>query len=149
MIKELRKNPKILSRLLEIEQKNFGGEAWNANMLDYIFTSPYVFVYGMYLEDTLIGYCVLSVSYEQGDIDNIVIDDPYKGKGYGKEMLAFMLEQAKKKGVCELFLDVNTANERAISMYRKYGFTVLRTRRNYYENSAYDTNDAYCMLKKL
>lgn len=135
--------------MVEIENENFQGEAWTENMISDLFAHSFYKVFGLFVDRALVGYCVLCVGDRQGDIGNIVVCNSHKGKGYGKQMLEYMQTQAVKEGIDELFLEVNTANTVAINMYKNAGFRVVNIRKNYYENSVYQTNDAYLMTKKV
>ena len=42
-----------------------------------------------------------------------------------------------------LYLEVNTENESAINLYKKFGLEIIRTRRDYYGKD----QDAYIMQK--
>lgn len=47
----------------------------------------------------------------------------HRGKGYGKEVLAFVEELARQQHCDGVWLTVNRQNERAIAVYRHTGFT--------------------------
>lgn len=149
MIKELTKSDSLIKVLTILETENFGGEAWDKEMIRQMFDAKYITVYGLYENEELIGYGVLACVYEQGDIQNIVVANGFKGKGNGKKLLSYMTEEAVKKGVKTLFLEVNTENTVAINMYQNAGFEIVGKRRNYYEDSNYNSNDAYQMVKQI
>lgn len=53
----------------------------------------------------------------------ISIDEAYWGLGIGKALMERCISCARKAGYEQLELDVVAGNERALSMYRKFGFT--------------------------
>jgi ribosomal protein S18 acetylase RimI-like enzyme len=46
-----------------------------------------------------------------------------RGRGLGFELLAYVFERLRERGVAEVSLKVDDTNEPAIRLYRKYGFT--------------------------
>lgn len=63
---------------------------------------------------------------------------------FGKKLLEALINEAKTKASL-ITLEVNTENEIAINLYKKYGFENLGKRKKYYDN----TFDAYIMTKYL
>lgn len=66
------------------------------------------------------------------------------GLAFGKKLLESLINEAKTKSSL-ITLEVNTENEIAINLYKKYGFETLGKRKKYYNN----TYDAYIMTKYL
>lgn len=88
--------------------------------------------------DTLLGFCGLSVSFEQGDILNIAVDPVHRQKGIGEALLRTAIETFSALGGKELFLEVRAANVAARRLYEKCGFLPIGTRRNYYQQPVED-----------
>ena len=57
----------------------------------------------------------------------------------------FYLSFSKEKGSDTIFLEVNSINMKAISLYKKYGFCEYGRRKNYYGNQ----EDAILMKLKI
>ena len=60
-------------------------------------------------------------------IDDLCVDENYRGKGYGQKMYAFVREQAKIRGCYHLTLNVWHLNESAVRFYEKLGMKPLKT----------------------
>ena len=56
---------------------------------------------------------------------NVVVDEPFRGKGYGKEICESLLAEATRIGAHTAFLQVMKDNHVAIGLYRKMGFKPL------------------------
>ena len=56
----------------------------------------------------------------------ICISDNYQGKGIGKELMEYLIDFAKKKNKKGIVLTVYKDNERALNLYKKYGFEIER-----------------------
>ncbi|XP_076961111.1 uncharacterized protein LOC143637656 [Bidens hawaiensis] len=57
---------------------------------------------------------------------------PYRGLGIGTQLLNHVLDLSSKENVSEVYLHVQTNNEDAINFYKKFGFEITETIRNYY-----------------
>jgi ribosomal protein S18 acetylase RimI-like enzyme len=54
-----------------------------------------------------------------------IIWEPYRGKGYGAELLDETLAQAKHLGFTTVKLKVFKTNKRAFQLYQEHGFSVI------------------------
>lgn len=64
-----------------------------------------------HIDDRWIGLCVLP---------------EYQSKGYGKLFLDFLIAYAKISGIAPLRLSVDKGNQKAVEMYMRRGFTIVR-----------------------
>ena len=55
-------------------------------------------------------------------LHTLVIDPDAAGKGFGKQLVAFYEDYARKNGCKVLRMDTNSRNARARAMYRKLGY---------------------------
>ena len=82
---------------------------------------------------TLVGYSILDrrVSGE-AELHNIAIIPNYRGKGLSSLLMDKIISDAGDSSV--IFLEVRASNVAAIGLYKKYGFTEIGKRKNYYKN---------------
>lgn len=97
-------------------------------------SNPYATVYGLFIDDKMIGYCDLWITFERGEIARIAVLEEYQHKGYGQEMMTFMENKCMESGCENIQLEVRESNLKAINLYQKNGFITLYTRENYYGN---------------
>jgi putative acetyltransferase len=45
-----------------------------------------------------------------------------RGKGFGKLILEKMIDQARQRGFCRIYLETNSVFKEAIGLYKKFGF---------------------------
>jgi ribosomal-protein-alanine N-acetyltransferase len=70
----------------------------------------------------------------------------YQKQGLGGELLKFSLEVLEtEKKIEHFFLEVEHANCSAVSLYKKCGFEVIHTKKDFYGNA----KDAFVMTKNL
>lgn len=75
-------------------------------------------------EDTHIGVLWVQVRDGRAFIYDFVIDEQYRGTGYGKQALAEMDERLKSMDVSSVGLHVFGDNTSAQELYKKMGFVV-------------------------
>lgn len=136
-----------LPAVMEIEEDLFPLDAWSIDMfLEELAQVPHSRqVCVLELEGQIIGYASLRFIGSQGDINTISVAKNFQRRGHGQQLLDWLEQTAKEKGVKELFLDVRTDNDPAIAIYKNNGYVRIDVRRNYYGNAI----DADVMRKKL
>lgn len=83
-------------------------------------------------DGVVIGYAVLMLVLDEAHLLNISIARAWQGKGYGRALLAFMVDKAREHGAANMFLEVRVSNLSAISLYEKTGFNEMAIRPRYY-----------------
>ena len=105
------------------------------------------FAYGINKDDVLIGYALAYTVLDELNIVDVGVRPEYRGKGVGTELMTCMLKNAAHINVKKVFLEVRKSNEAAIRLYKKLGFSVVFTRKNYYQDNGEDALIMDCMLK--
>ena len=77
-------------------------------------------VYLLVENDELIG----SVALKGNEIDDLLVDKKHQGKGYGRQILLWALENI---GCDNIILHVAEWNARAVKLYKSVGFEVTKT----------------------
>ena len=79
----------------------------------------------MFDENKIIGYGLLRGWDEGYDIPSlgIMIDSSYRGKGLSYQMMEYLHKAAKEKNASQIRLTVYKQNNKAISLYKKLGYT--------------------------
>ena len=82
------------------------------------------------IDNVVVGWCdIMPRNPEEPAIGVLgmgVVDDQ-RGKGIGEALIRAALIAAQDKGFDTIRLDVRTDNERAVKLYEKVGFRILRT----------------------
>lgn len=84
---------------------------------------------GIYDGDIPIGFAMYGLFLQEGSkgrvwLDRFLIAEDYQGKGYGKASVKLLLHHLHRKyGYDKIYLSVYEANEGAIALYQKLGFT--------------------------
>jgi ribosomal-protein-alanine N-acetyltransferase len=100
------------------------------------------------MDNELAGYCIMSVGAAEAHVLNLCISDDFRRRGLGERLLTHMLELARQKSVCTVFLEVRPSNEPAVTLYEKVGFNQIGTRHDYYPAKV-GREDAIILAKSL
>jgi ribosomal-protein-alanine N-acetyltransferase len=80
----------------------------------------------------LLGYVVAWFAGGQGEIANLAVEPDARGQGIGSALLDAALDEAKRHGTEEVFLEVRSSNLPARQLYESRGFAEVGRRRRYY-----------------
>jgi ribosomal-protein-alanine N-acetyltransferase len=89
-------------------------------------------VWVLRLGGDLIGFSVVMSVLDEAHLLTIGVGKRYQGQGYGARMLRHAMERARLGGASKLFLEVRPSNERAVELYRHFGFHQIGLRKGYY-----------------
>jgi [ribosomal protein S18]-alanine N-acetyltransferase len=81
------------------------------------------------------GYGIMSIGAGEAHILNVCIRDEYRGRGFARKMLLYLLERARASGMYEAFLEVRPSNTAAARLYHSMGFQQVGVRRGYYQST--------------
>lgn len=70
------------------------------------------------------GDIIGSVKLNNDEIDDLIVNCKYQGRGYGRQILLWALEHMHTERVV---LHVADWNKKAISLYKKTGFEIINT----------------------
>ena len=87
------------------------------------------------LDGRIVAYGGIWVILEDSHVTTIAVHPDMRGKRLGEELLVHLLDEAIERGASWITLEVRETNDVAQRLYRKYGFTVVSTRRGYYSDN--------------
>lgn len=88
-----------------------------------------------YSGEELVAYGGLWVILEDAHITTVAVHPAQQRQRYGERILIRLLDEAIERGACWITLEVRESNVAAQNLYKKYGFTVVNTRRGYYSDN--------------
>jgi len=77
-----------------------------------------------------IGYA--HIDYQDKYWLGICILDAYQGNGLGNKMMEYILNHEKIKVLDDIYLTVDSTNENAIKLYKKFNFKIVEVMENVY-----------------
>lgn len=80
----------------------------------------------------LVGYAVTMTGVDEVHLLNLSIAAASQRQGYGRQLLAFLVDIARAQGARKLLLEVRPSNAGGRALYAAAGFEHIGTRRGYY-----------------
>ena len=104
--------------------------------------------YVVYTQETeeIMGFVAFGIySIDTAHIMILAVHPKYQNKGVGTKLLEFTLATIRESHNKRVRLEVKVTNQVAIDFYKKHGFVIKGTIREYYD----DHSDGYLMVKEL
>ena len=93
-------------------------------------------VFGLLLQNLVIGVCVFHVVLDEAQINFFVVNQEYREKGFGSYLMVYLIKQCEKLNINKLFLEVSQTNTTADKFYSRFDFSTVGIRRNYYKDGS-------------
>lgn len=126
----------IAQTLAEICRQNKTAAAWNAQdfQTEAGQKNSKIFIIGERENDknTALGFCAARFVFEMAEITNFAILPQAQRKHLGTELFTHTLNFLKAQGVKEITLEVSSKNIPAQEFYKKFKFTHVSIRKNFY-----------------
>jgi ribosomal-protein-alanine N-acetyltransferase len=88
--------------------------------------------------DELVGYAGLFATRHTADVQTVAVAHDRQGAGLGAMLLTALLDEAQRRRVDEVLLEVRADNEAAMRLYTRFGFERISVRRGYYQPGPVD-----------
>ena len=118
---------------------------WTRTIFFEEIKNPFSYNFVLAWRDIIIGYLNFWIVPDGIELNNIAIHENFRGKGYGKLLLQFLIECGKVFKSERIFLEVKEDNLIAQNLYKKYGFKEIYIRKRYYS----DNKNAIVMEKEI
>jgi len=93
----------------------------------------------------LAGYFLVMIAVDEAHLLNISVRRDLHGKGVGRMQLDKVATLSRDKGMASILLEVRPSNQRALAVYRQYGFEQIGVRKGYYPAADNTREDAIVM----
>lgn len=131
MIIDLTKNN--LKQILELEEK-FPNVFLKFDIINDFQNNPYT-KYMVYLIDKkIVGFINYHDIYDRVEIINFNVLEFFQNRHIGSSLLLNLITISKEKLKKNITLEVRKDNEKAIYLYKKFGFREVSIRKNYYND---------------
>lgn len=131
-----------LHQVLMIEQSCYSSP-WSFNQFLRELANPVAEIYGCRFDNHLCGFICYWLIAGEMQILNLAVAPAQRRMGFAGALLEHAFSRGRNSGLEVVWLEVRAGNQKAISLYRRYGFTVDGRRRGYYQ----DGEDALLMKK--
>ena len=128
-----------LTEIASIERASFADPWTEESFRRLLDAHPAIF---LVVEDgtdaALAGYVVAFSVAEDGEILNLAVAAPFRGRGLAGQMLDAVLIQLTGRGVRAAFLEVRESNDAARALYASRNFAEIGRRGGYYRQPVED-----------
>jgi N6-L-threonylcarbamoyladenine synthase len=141
-------SPTDFDSLLKLEREVFAEQAWSAATMLADLEAVHTQYLVAFSDGEMVGYAGLAspAGSFQADINTIAVSGSFRRKGLATQLMAKLVDVATQSGAEQMFLDVRADNSSAISLYKKFGFEQIDTRKAYYKPEGVD---ALVMRKEI
>ncbi len=146
MIEQLQYTMQNIIALAELEKTCFGRDAWSINSLRGEFENNFSHFFAEVCDGEIVGYICIRTVCEEAQVCNIAVMPEFRRRGIATSLLQKGLELSREKACTRCELEVNTENIAAVELYKKCGFEIEGTRKNFYRRNRYKSRDAYTMV---
>lgn len=97
----------------------------------------------------LAGYFILMFAVDEAHLLDVALSAAHQRAGLGRYLLDSATARARRMGMESMLLEVRPTNERALAVYRAYGFSEIGRRKGYYPAHEGTREDAIVMRIQL
>ena len=130
------------------EQKNFVAPAVGIIARGYVYRDCNAKVFGIENDGTMVGLALVREFTDEPlgyDLQQLMIDERFQGRGYGSEALKLILDELRNEGHYDhVEVCVKKEDFKAIHLYEKHGFTDS----GYIDEEAPDSMNMICYLRE-
>ncbi len=122
-----------LEQVYIIETECFS-HPWSLNSLESELNNDTSYFLVATENDEVIGYIGMSVVIDEGYIFNVAVKENHRKKGAATALVNELVTYGKKNNFYFITLEVRESNEKAKSLYSKFGFVKVGERKDYYSD---------------
>lgn len=111
------------------------------NKLDDIINDNNQKVYVYIINNNIVGFLHITISFDEADIVDIITSKEYRNHGIGNSLISYAIKDNNLK---KINLEVRESNKIAIEFYQKMNFKKVRIIKKYY-----GSEDAFFMVKEI
>jgi len=124
-----------IEAVLPLERELFAGDPpWSAELFRSELAAVPATRWYVVVEDSddIVGYAGLLISGETADVQTLAVAPLWQRHGIGTALLDALVDEARRRGVGEILLEVRADNDAALVLYSRHGFERIARRHGYY-----------------
>ena len=136
-------NEKDIDLCYELDSNSIS--LWSKNQWANEFKKEGTKIFGLFFKNLVIGIYVFQIVIDEAQINYFSIKKIFRRKGYGSNLMIYLIQECEKLNIKKLLLEVSATNLIADNFYCKFNFLTVGRRKNYYKSGA----DAVLKEKKF
>lgn len=133
-----------IDEILELN-KDLDINTWPKASFEHDLSNDVALINVLKINDEIIGYYDIWFLFENVDLAFIAVKKKYQHTGYGTLLMKDLIRKCLEKNIEFINLEVRKDDQRAVGLYKKFGFEEVNVRKDYYGKN----KDALCMTKGL
>lgn len=121
------------------------GEAWSQSQLSGLMMTSGSWLVALDVDGAVAGFAVVRFLLDEAELMLLAISPAFRGRGLGRKLLDEVIEEAGRRNMSRIFLEMRSDNEPALLLYEGAGFLPVGKRRGYYRGSDGILRDAVTM----
>ena len=97
----------------------------------------------------MVGYAIVMWAPDEVHLLNLTVAAPHQQRGYGRQMLHWLVSNTASRGAARIMLEVRPSNLIAQRLYLSSGFQQIGLRKRYYPAAAGKREDALVLLLEI
>ena len=93
-------NEKDIDLCYELDSNSIS--LWSKKQWDNEFKKKGIKVFGLLISNLVVGICVFHVVLDEAQINFFVVDEKYRKKGFGSQLMSYLIKQCKKLKITKL-----------------------------------------------
>lgn len=107
---------------------------WSRNQRELELDQPHIVFLVAEADQTIAGLIDAHIADENVHVNDVLVDPAFRCNGIAEAMLSEVLRRARLRGCNVATLDVRCNNPPAHALYKKFGFSPVVVKRNFYTN---------------
>jgi ribosomal-protein-alanine N-acetyltransferase len=83
-------------------------------------------------DEEVVAYIIYWQIRDDVQVNNVAVHPDCRGLGLGEALMRYAIARVRESGATFMTLEVRQSNAPALTLYKKLGFEVMGTRKNYY-----------------
>jgi ribosomal-protein-alanine N-acetyltransferase len=127
-----------LSIIATLETAAFS-DPWSLKSFQSVMDEPAAYIaVARAATERILGYVVAWFAADEGEIANLAVREPTRRQGIGASLLDAALDEGRRRGAQNVYLEVRESNGAARRLYASRGFAEVGRRRGYYKRPVED-----------
>ena len=94
-------------------------------------------IFGLLIENLVIGICVFQVVIDEAQINYFVVNKKFRKMGFGSYLMSYLIKRCEKLNLKKILLEVSQSNVAADKFYSHFDFSTVGIRKDYYKDGSH------------
>lgn len=121
---------------------------WSASVIEELFKGNGVSFY-LCGQGKINAFAITRSVLDEAELLTVAVHPSLQNKGFGRQLLHYVMEDLAASGIAEMFLEVRDDNQSALALYTNLSFDKVGKRKKYYTTRTGQHIDACALRVRL